>query len=487
MIAAVTVSDSSLAFAEEPGPVARIVAARNDNGAAPVAQLRFGEADALEKWNVVASASRRPWDPADALAPARFDSRAALGGETSGASLAFEWLRNLPSGNLEAAAFARSSGVDLRSNLAPFDGASYAEGFGQRDRRSRFGAAIRWRADGNLGALPSSHSIGARVRGETLDADAGIYMQSRESYDALREDRLRQSGAVLTFENEVQLAARLRAIASVRYDVYRFGVGSDLAGHSGSGGGTIASPRISLLATLDRGRELFITAGRGYRTDDPRAPGAVVDPRNGAPVGRLDPLASRAELELGVRARWRAGLQTTISTFRATSASELTLLDDTALSESTRATRRDGVQFCARYEPSAWLALDLQLTGLRARFDDGGVIPGAAQRIASAGATLRTPDGWTASLLVNSLGRRDTLAGDSAPVRSSTFVNGRLSRNLGKRSRVSLDVFNVFDQRVGPIDYFSTSRLWEQPGAGDSFLFNPAEPRGFRLKLRTTF
>jgi hypothetical protein len=147
----------------------------------------------------------------------------------------------------------------------------------------------------------------------------------------------------------------------------------------------------------------------------------------------------------------------------------------------------DGGRFAASYAPWSWLSFDLEIAGLNARFADGSPIPGAARRIASAGTTLHTPDGWTASLLVNSLGRRDSLVDDSTPVRQSTFVNARLSRYLSRSSRLSLDVFNIFDHHAGSIDYFATSRLWDQPGDGDSFLFNPAEPRGFRVKLRTTF
>ena len=100
---------------------------------------------------------------------------------------------------------------------------------------------------------------------------------------------------------------------------------------------------------------------------------------------------------------------------------------------------------------------------------------------------MKAPNGWSASLFVSSLDSRQMLEDDSARRKSSSFVNARLSRNLSERTRVSLDVFNVFDHRAGNVDYFSTTRVWAQPGAGDNFLFNPAEPRGFRIKLRTTF
>ena len=46
---------------------------------------------------------------------------------------------------------------------------------------------------------------------------------------------------------------------------------------------------------------------------------------------------------------------------------------------------------------------------------------------------------------------------------------------------------HVFDRRADNLDYFATARAWNPAGAGDNFLFNPAEPRGFRIKLRTSF
>jgi outer membrane receptor protein involved in Fe transport len=118
--------------------------------------------------------------------------------------------------------------------------------------------------------------------------------------------------------------------------------------------------------------------------------------------------------------------------------------------------------------------------------------PGAAERTSSATATLHIPSGWTASLLLTTLDPRSSpdralFDESAASLRSSTFVNGRLSRKLTPNARISFDVFNVFDQRVRNVDPFSSARLWEQSGASDSFLSNPSDPRGFRLKLRITF
>jgi outer membrane receptor protein involved in Fe transport len=111
----------------------------------------------------------------------------------------------------------------------------------------------------------------------------------------------------------------------------------------------------------------------------------------------------------------------------------------------------------------------------------------AAQRYDQAGATVHPGRGWTTSVFVTSFASRPALTDDALRVRSASFVNGRITRQLSNNMRVSLDMLNVFDKRVAEGDYFPTARVWSQAGAADNFLFHPAESRGFRLRLRVTF
>ena len=108
-------------------------------------------------------------------------------------------------------------------------------------------------------------------------------------------------------------------------------------------------------------------------------------------------------------------------------------------------------------------------------------------RLATAGATLRGLHGWTASLVVSYLGPRQASEDPLLRLRSSSVVNARLVRNLSKTTRLTFDVFNVFDRPVAQIDQFAASRLAGPEATHENFLFHPAEPRGLRLRLRTTF
>jgi hypothetical protein len=76
---------------------------------------------------------------------------------------------------------------------------------------------------------------------------------------------------------------------------------------------------------------------------------------------------------------------------------------------------------------------------------------------------------------------------DALRLRSSTTVGAQFTSRLTKTTRLTVDVFNLFNQGTGRIDYFGASRLWNRPGSVDGYLFHPAAPRGFRARLSTRF
>jgi len=203
----------------------------------------------------------------------------------------------------------------------------------------------------------------------------------------------------------------------------------------------------------------------------------MIDPRTGAAIARLDPAATRDTIEIGFRRRLPLGIETKVSMFRARSDVEVLLTGENAITEFSRPTVRHGVQVSAQYEPMRGLTLDFLGSALQARFGDGAAeyVPGAAEHLASVTATLHPMQGWRANVGLSYLGKRTGLDG-AATIGDSIYVNAGLTRNLSRDTRLSLDLLNVFDRPLHDVDYFSASRLTNQ-----------VEPRGVRLRLRTTF
>ena len=430
--------------------------------------LELADGGAVQRWSLRAGSSRGAWDFTDASALDRVDWRAAVSGEAASASLALDWQRRLPVGSLSAHAFGRLARTDLA------DGSRGIDSFEQRLRDCAHGAGIRWTAGGQ--------TIAVAFRGSGRATQSG-FAGAGTSLATVRDDDAAESALQLSAATDLPLRGPLRAEASVRHDTFRAQARSGFEAPSGVVSTSAVSPQLRVRAPL-AGGDFFLTLGRGLHAE----PRLAIDPRNGTAFARIDPSALAQTVEIGFRGRLPFGIETQVSMFRAASDLEILLTGQNAITEFSRPTVRQGVQASARYEPAGWLSIDLTAAALRARYADGAreFVDGAAERNVTAAATMRAPGGWTAALLVNYLGKRAGLE-ESASLRASTFVNARFTRKLSKSTRVTFDVFNVFDQRLRDVDYFAASRMARAAGSADSYLFNPAEPRGFRLRLRTTF
>lgn len=110
---------------------------------------------------------------------------------------------------------------------------------------------------------------------------------------------------------------------------------------------------------------------------------------------------------------------------------------------------------------------------------------GAQARIA--GATLRSLNGWSASLFVTRAAAGEYADDGSVLLPDSTAVNARLTRRLWRDTSVTLDAFNIFDSHASSMDQFVASQLWAPGGMPEDYLVHPGERRGVRIGLRWTF
>jgi outer membrane receptor protein involved in Fe transport len=64
----------------------------------------------------------------------------------------------------------------------------------------------------------------------------------------------------------------------------------------------------------------------------------------------------------------------------------------------------------------------------------------------------------------------------------------RVGYRVTPKTKVALDVFNLFDRKASDIDYFYRSRLAGEAIDGvDDIHFHPVEPRSLRLTLTHNF
>ena len=421
------------------------------------------------------------------------------GGRSARASLSVDWTRALGTGAFQLNAYAVRSRLDLYSDFTyqlthPFDLGDPVNGdqFHQSERRTMTGLNATRTWAGKLGGSDMINKIGLQWRYDHVDPLALTETVQRQFVDTIRQDDVKEGSVGLFAENSVQWAPWLRSVAGLRFDRYAFSVASGNPANSGDVSARLFSPKFSLIFGPWSKTEFFANYGHGFHSNDARGTTTRISPQTGLPVDPVTPLVRTKGEELGARAEWLPGLQSSLALWRLRLASELVFSGDAGDTEPSRASLRQGVEWSNHWVLSRWLFLDLDLAASRARFtqDDpvGTYIPGSIDHVASFGLTVPNYKGWFGGVQMRYFGPRPLIEDNSQRSSSTTLAYLRVGRQLDPSTRLSVDVFNLFNRKASDIDYYYTSRLAGEPAAGvNDIHFHPVEPRTVRATLLVKF
>ncbi|WP_251373391.1 TonB-dependent receptor [Janthinobacterium sp. JC611] len=463
--------------------------------------LRYSQGTANDGFSVTAMAYHNSWNATDqvplrAVASGqigRFGSLAPSdGGDTSRTSLSYAMRKRTENRLFELDAYLIRSQLELNSDFT-YLLANPATGdqFQQSERRTLAGVNASESWSTQLFGLPLRNKLGMQARYDRL-SPVGLYNTvDRVRQSTVREDRVREASVGLYGENTVQWLPWLRSVAGVRYDAYRFNVNSSIAGNSGAANDHLVSPKLSLILGPWSKWEFFVNYGKGFHSNDARGTTQTRLP-DGTPSTPVTPLVPTKGMELGARTEWLPGLQSSLALWRLDVASELLFVGDAGETQASRASRRHGIEWNNHYIAAPWLLFDLDLAASRARYtqDDpaGKHIPGAIDKVASFGVTVTDRGAWSGAFQLRYFGPRPLIEDNSVRSASTTLAYARLAYQLNRRTRLSLDVFNLFNKRASDIDYYYASRLPGEATEGvNDRHFHPVEPRSVRLTLSHAF
>ena len=390
-------------------------------------------------------------------------------------------------GALTLGAYAIHYRFRLTSNFTyVLDDPANGDEFQQRDRRSLFGGALRYRTHARLGDVPVAFRLGADARYDDVGL-VGLYRSSGGiRRETVREDSLDEYSFNLFGEAELALAPTIRAILGLRGEAYGYDVRSALAANSGDGGDTILLPKASLAWRPDRHAELYASYGEGFHSNDARGAIISVDPVSGDPADRVPLLVRGRGAELGARIEYPR-LNATLALFRLAIGSELVFVGDAGGTEPNPPSRRHGLEANLFWRPIEAVTLDGSASFTRARLRGGRRIPGAVGAVLSGGATVDLGRGFSGTMRLRHFGSAPLIENDSVRAEATTLINLGAYYEF-KRGRVALDLFNLFDAREPDISYFYASRLPGEPAGGvEDIHLHPVEPRQLRASLRLLF
>jgi outer membrane cobalamin receptor len=197
--------------------------------------LRYSEGTVANGFNVTAMAYKARWNSTDQIPQrsladgslGRFDAVDGSDGGTSHRySLSGGWRADSDAGATKVNAYVVSNRLDLYSNFTYFlDDPVNGDQFSQPDRRvtSAINAEHRW----------GNYRVGVQLQNDNIYN--GLYnTAARQRLSSTREDHIVETSGAVFGEISTRWSEKVRSVAGVRLDHYRFDVSSDLAANSGT-------------------------------------------------------------------------------------------------------------------------------------------------------------------------------------------------------------------------------------------------------------
>jgi hypothetical protein len=360
----------------------------------------------------------------------------------------------------------------------------------------------------------ATNTVGLGVRNDNVST-VGLFLDTARARDpngTLTNDHVVERAVSGYVQTEQRLGPKLRAVAGLRGDLYRFDVHAFDPRNSGTVTAGLVSPKLSFAYRLSPSQELYLSAGESFHSNDARGTTATVDPQthatidpSGAPVERVSPLVRANGEEIGYRYA-TATLNATISLWRLGLASELVFNGDAGTTSAGRPTVRQGFELTSYVKAAPSLTLDADFAVSSARFTTdpdhvGTGVPESLAAVGALGVTLDRP-AYAASLRVRYFGPRNLVEDRSATSRPTTLLNGQFTAKLAHGVRLTLDAFNLLGTQADDTTYYYAS--WTahdaanpalaadpavNPALGGSgvldYHLHPTPKRTFRLSLNT--
>jgi hypothetical protein len=464
--------------------------------------LRYSRGDNRNGFSLAGMGYWADWDSTDQV-PERAISEGLIprfglidesdGGTANRQSLAAEYQRSNGPSSLRATGFLLHNSLNLFSNFTYFlDDPDNGDQFEQAERRVAAGGRVTYRRLGHFFERHTESAIGVQLRRDWLDP-VGLYRTAgRQRLSTTREDEVGQTMAAVYAQSEIEWTRTFRTTFGLRADRYLFSVTSDNALNSGDGSDGFVSPKVGAIFGPWKGTELYVNAGTGFHSNDARGAAITVDPLSGDPVHRVTPLVRAKGAEIGLRTVRIRGVQSTVALWYLGIDSELLFVGDAGTTEAGRASRRVGVEWTNYARLAPWMTVDADLAFTNARFTDddpaGTEIPGALDRVISAGVTIEPRKPVFGSVRVRHFGPRPLIEDGSVNSENTTIWNGEVGYRLSNKVRLVLEAFNLFNAEVSDIDYFYASRLPGEPADGvEDIHTHPALPRSARISIQFSF
>jgi len=318
---------------------------------------------------------------------------------------------------------------------------------------------------------------------------------------ACTNDQVRLNDLGVYLENTTRWTNWLRTVVGLREEDFSASDHSLTTDIRSSGSQTLFQPKGSLVLGPWFQTELYLSAGRGFHSDDVRGVFGTV-PIEGIPVlaGKTPLLAPASGEEVGLRTRIVPKLSVQVAVFQEDFSSELRFDEDQGQDQATAPSRRQGIEVSAEYRPFHWIEFNTDLSFAKARYTAspaqladfalaGPFITEAPSFIGSFGVLVDNAGPWFGGVQWRALGPYPISDGAQFPQdKGYSELNLEAGYKVSPKLKLELNIFNLFDTKADAAAFFYTSRLPGEPAGGVAGVqVHPLEPVSARLAVTEMF
>jgi len=389
----------------------------------------------------------------------------------------------------------------------------------QDETRDTLSGDVAFTLSHNFGSIRSETVVGLQERNDS------VYIDRRHTHDraalsycdlpnpdgisatpyaavngACTADRVRLNDLGGYVQNTTSWTGWLRTVLGFREEDYQATDHSLVTGFAGSGSQTVPQPKGSLILGPWLKTEVYVSAGRGFHSDDVRGVFGTA-PLEGFPgvAGKTPFLATATGEEVGLRTNIIPKVQVQVAMFQEDFQSELTYDQDAGEDSASAPSRRQGIELSGQYHPFDWIELNTDLAFSKARYNaspaelaefglNGPFIANAPTFIGSFGVLVDNLGPWFGGLQWRNLGPYPVVDGQQFPRdKGYSEVNLDVGYKVTAKLKVQASVYNLLNEKAYAAAYDYTSRLTPTGAPVDGLQVHPLEPISARLSVTALF
>jgi hypothetical protein len=292
--------------------------------------------------------------------------------------------------------------------------------------------------------------------------------------DPIKLGDISESNAALFVSETFQFNDKWSINAGLRFDQFYNRYYNKLATDTTLSGvglykadGNIVSPKFSLHLQANTKTQFYLSAGRGFHSNDTRA--VVVT--NGEQI--LPPVYG---VDLGTVFKPTSNLLLHFATWYMNVKQEFVYSGDGGIVEITGETNRIGLDFSTRYEPITSVFIDIDLNYAHGRYADEpegqNLIPLAPIWSSTGGITYKNNTGFNGGLRYRYLSDRPAIE-DNSLIAKGYFVSDAVLNYTKPRYEIGLRINNIFNTKWKETQFATETRLQNETAPITDVCFTP--------------